>query len=322
MFNLPSPQLQVDFSYMLSQMRSLYLQDALSKTVGSMDIREIDSELGLYVPNDCYSAVARNGLRGELVFPVPCILKANPMLLGYYRLLLGYSQKVFYTKTTGASTFALMENKGFLSPNAAPLLEEFCKALIEAACELAEGIGPDRLSRSLLDDLTLLTLGPQLRGGANNKIGSAAIVKVFEVIHGIVKDAIVSSDPTRIIVRNAAGRDVFIEFAPDPDIIIREEMNGKTVRHIVAIEIKGGKDVSNIHNRLGEAEKSHQKARGIGYRECWTVINVENLDLTVAKKESPSTDAFYTISSLLSGEGKSFVGFKSQIVSLCGITES
>lgn len=321
MFNLPSPYLQIDFSYILSQMRSLYLQEALSKTVSGMDIRTIDSELGACVPNEYYAAVARNGLRGELVFPVPSVLRENPRLLAYYRLLLGYSQKLFYTTKTGAGMFVQMEDKGILTPKAEPFLAKFCDALIMALCELVEGIGADRLSRGLLDDLTLLTLGPQLRGGANNRIGLIATAKVFEVIHDIVKDSVTSSDATCIVVKNAAGRDVFIEFASDPDIIIREEMSGITVRRIVAIEVKGGTDFSNIHNRLGEAEKSHQKARGEGYKECWTIINVENLDMTVARKESPTTDDFYTISALISGKGKEFGSFRGQIISLCGIAE-
>lgn len=321
MFNLPSPQLQIDFSFLLLRMRSLYLQEALSKTINDMDIREIDRELGQYVPNAFHSSVARNGLRGELVFPVPCVLKTNPLLLAYYRLLLGYSQKLFYTKATGASRFSRMEEKGILSPRAEPCLEAFCQALIVAACELVAGIGAERLSRNLLDDLTLLTFGPQLRGGVNNKIGIIATARVFEVIHNIVKHAATSTSPTCIVVKNAAGRNVFIEFAPDPDIIIREEMNGVTVRRIVAIEVKGGKDASNIHNRLGEAEKSHQKARGDGYKECWTITNVDNLDLAVARKESPTTDDFYTISALQSGEGAAFNSFRSQIISLCGIFE-
>jgi hypothetical protein len=40
------------------------------------------------------------------------------------------------------------------------------------------------------------------------------------------------------------------------------------VRSLAAIEIKGGRDYSNIHNRIGEAEKSHQKAEKQGYVEC------------------------------------------------------
>ncbi len=72
-----------------------------------------------------------------------------------------------------------------------------------------------------------------------------------------------------------------------PDIIIREEMSKGTFRNIIAIEVKGGTDYSNIHNRIGEAEKSHQKARNSGFVECWTVVNVDRLDFTVAKSESP-----------------------------------
>ena len=42
----------------------------------------------------------------------------------------------------------------------------------------------------------------------------------------------------------------------------------------IAIEIKGGTDVSNLHNRLGEAEKSHQNARLLGFTQFWTIINL------------------------------------------------
>lgn len=319
MFSLPSPAQQVEFSFRLGQIRTLYLQEALSATIKKMDIAAIDAELGKYVPNTAHAAVAQKGLRGELLFPMPCVLRTNPMLLGYYRLLLGYSKKEFYTAVTGASKFALMEEKGRLTPGAEPLLDDLCKALVAAACELVEGIGADRLTRGLLDDLTLLTLGPQLRGGANVRVGADATVTVFEVIHDIVKDAATSSNPTCIIVRNAAGRDVFIEFAPDPDIIIREEMAGKTVRYLVAIEIKGGKDFSNIHNRLGEAEKSHQKAKGTGYTECWTVVNVDRFDFKAAKKESPTTNRFYKLSELTCREGSAYEAFRNQIISLTGI---
>ena len=134
------------------------------------------------------------------------------------------------------------------------------------------------------DDLTLLTLGPQLRGGANVAIGAAAIVTVFGVIRAIVEPSIVAADQNKLELKNAAGRTVFIQFAPDPDIIIREPLPSGTFRHIIAIEVKGGKDFSNYHNRLGEAEKSHQKARHRGYTECWMVVNVDNIDLKLGKR--------------------------------------
>ncbi len=95
--NIPIPELQIDFSFALGQIRSLCLQDALCKTVEDIDLAKLDRELSAYVPQGGLKTLAKHGLRGELVFPVPCLLKANPYLLGYYRLLLGFSQKEFYT---------------------------------------------------------------------------------------------------------------------------------------------------------------------------------------------------------------------------------
>jgi XcyI restriction endonuclease len=93
-----------------------------------------------------------------------------------------------------------------------------------------------------------------------------------------VKTATVSFNESQITVKNAAGRTVYVEFAPDPDIVIREEIAPASFAEKIAIEVKAGKDFSNVHNRIGEAEKSHQKARSRGFVECWTVLNVARLD--------------------------------------------
>lgn len=316
---IPDPELQIDFSYALSQIRTLYLQQALSETVENMNISDIDREFADMVPGQYLSALARHGLRGELVFPVPCILEQNPRLLGYYRLLLGFSQKAFYSAAFGASSFKQMEDRGELSRKNRESLSELCAALILSASKLVDGIGSERISRELLDDLTLLTLGPQLRGGANVKIGTTSIIKVFEIIHNIVEKFTLASNPSRIEIHNAAGRTVLIEFAPDPDIIIREEIAPGTYRNIIAIEVKGGTDFSNIHNRLGEAEKSHQKARQQGYVECWTVVNVDRINVKTARQESPSTNRFYLLSDLVAGKGSEFEDFRNRIISLTGI---
>lgn len=320
MVKIPDPELQIDFSFALAQIRALYLQQALSETIEKMNISDIDREFAAMVPAEHLAALARHGLRGELVFPAPCVLQQNPRLLGYYRLLLGFSQKAFYSASFGVSSFKGMEDQGKLSAKNKERLPELCAALITSAGKLIEGIGVERISRDLLDDLTLLTLGPQLRGGANVEIGTAGIVKVFEIIHNLVGNFTLASNPSRIEIRNAAGRKVLIEFAPDPDIIIREEMAPNAYRNIIAIEVKGGTDFSNIHNRLGEAEKSHQKARQQGYVECWTVVNVDRVDLKVARQESPSTNRFYRLSDLKAGRGSEFEDFRHRIVSLTGIS--
>lgn len=317
--NIPIPELQIDFSFALGQIRSLYLQDALSKTVDDIDLSMLDKELSSYVPQSSLKALAKHGLRGELVFPVPCLLEANPCILGYYRLLLGFSQKEFYTTKFGVSGFKSMEVKGIFTKKNADALPNLCKGLIESAISLIDGIGVDRISKELLDDLTLLTVGPQLRGGANVKKGVAGILDVFQAIHDIVEHAANSSSASKIEIKNAAGRIVLIEFAPDPDIVIREEFSKGKYRNIIAIEVKGGTDFSNIHNRVGEAEKSHQKARAAGYVECWTVVNVDQIDMDMASRESPSTNTFYRLSSLKQGEGEEYQDFKDRVISLTGI---
>jgi len=317
--HIPLPELQIDFSYALEQIRHLYLQEALSETVANMPISDIDNQLSSMVPSKSLSLLARRGLRGELVFSVPCVLIKNPKLLGYYRLLLGFSQKSFYTTVNGISSFVNMEKKGILTKSNTGILPQLCTALIDSECKLLDGIGPERISQYFLDDLTLLTLGPQLRGGENVRIGINSIRRLFKVIHQIVVNFILKSSQSNIEIQNAAGRKVLIEFSPDPDIIIREEMAPNNYRNIIAIEVKGGTDFSNIHNRLGEAEKSHQKARKMGFVECWTVVNIDRIDIDNAKQESPSTNIFYRLSQLESGVGPEFDDFRNRISGLTGI---
>lgn len=320
--NIPPPQLQIDFSILLDQIRNLYLQDALSATIENLDLKKLDSELNEYVPQTKLKILAKKGLRGELVFPVPYLLESNPFLLGYYRLLLGFSQKDFYTsKIYGVSCFKPMEIKGHLSNANKDKLSKLCESFVHSAGLLLDGIGDEKISRALLDDLTLLTVGPQLRGGANVSRGQKAIIEVFEAIHTIVEKSIKGSSPNKIEIINAAGRKVVIEFAPDPDIVITEEIAINKIRNIIAIEVKGGKDFSNIHNRIGEAEKSHQKAKADGYVECWTVVNVDRFDTEMAKRESPSTNMFFRLSALKAKKGEEYQDFKDRVISLSGIKD-
>jgi len=132
--SIPLPELQIDFSFALGEIRNLYLQDALKQTVQSMNIEKTDRELAKNVPSKYLSLLASHGLRGELIFPVPCLLEANPRLLGYYRLLLGFSKKVFYTKDFGLTSFQNMEVKGVISDENKVGLEVLCISLIKSAC--------------------------------------------------------------------------------------------------------------------------------------------------------------------------------------------
>jgi XcyI restriction endonuclease len=316
---LPDPDLQVNFAASLGTIRHLYLQDALSETVRNLSIPEIDQELAQYVHPKSLASLAGHQLRGETLFPVPVVLTANPYLLGYYRLVYGYSQKEFYTSETGMGQFKSMEARGKIRKAIAAQLPLLCKTLCGAGALLLAGINSTQVSAAFIDDLSLLTLGPQLRGGANVKKGAAGIRSVLNTIHELVRGSVVSLAPSRIEIKNAAGRTVLIEFAADPDIVIREQMRAENYRQLIAIEVKAGEDFANIHNRIGEAEKSHQKARKAGFVECWTVVNVDRVDLTTAHHESPSTNRFYKFSDLMAASGQDYQDFRDRIISLTGI---
>ncbi|MCC8445428.1 XcyI family restriction endonuclease [Xanthomonas translucens] len=318
-FVLPTPELQIQFAASLMDARKFILQGALREAVKNLNISDVDVQLSKHVPAQSLTDLAAQGVRGELVFAVPAILKQNPRLIGYYRLLYGFSQKEFYTAATGFSRFKTMEERGALSSSNEKLLSEACSALCVAGASLLAGVGTSNVGLALLDDLTLLTLGPQLRGGANVRRGVSGIRLVFDAIHEIVRGAVIRVDKSSIELRNAAGKKVLIEFAADPDIIIRMEMRPGKYRQLIAIEVKAGLDFSNIHNRIGEAEKSHQKARANGYVECWTVVNVDKINLVTAQKESPSTSRFYKISDLIAAHGNDYNDFHDRIASLTGI---
>ena len=207
-FTFPMPELQLGFAFALKRFRAVYLQSALLETVRDMDITELDQQLAQFVKPADLAAMAQYGLRGELLFAVPAVLQKNPYLLGYYRLLMGYSQKEFYgsDKGFGVGYFKGMEVKGTISKKAADDLADLCAAFCETASFLLAGVGPLRLSRELLDDLTLLTVGPQLRGGANNERGTAGIVLVFEIIREIVAHAVAEVRESAMEVNSATGR--------------------------------------------------------------------------------------------------------------------
>jgi len=87
----------------------------------------------------------------------------------------------------------------------------------------------------------------------------------------------------------------------------------------VAIEIKGGQDYSNVHNRIGEAEKSHQKAKLDGYAECWTIVGVAALGMDIARRESPTTDRFYHLDRIADATSAEAVDFRECLLSRLGI---
>jgi hypothetical protein len=67
-------------------------------------------------------------------------LEKKPTLVGYYRLLLGISQKRFYRKGTDMGPFKSMETRGLFNPKKRPSLERFCTVMADNLAELVRQI--------------------------------------------------------------------------------------------------------------------------------------------------------------------------------------
>lgn len=309
------PTLQIGFYHRLQDAKKSLLLPALMDQVGRLDIGILDQQLLAFAGKEKLAFMARHGLRGELLFPVPYLLESNPRLLGYYRLMLGFSQKEFYKGQF--SRFKNMEEKGRLTNTTSQFVPALCKSLIESAWILAQGI--DHVSENVLHELSLLTFGPQLRGSRNVVLGTEAIQIVFALIKSIVAHAILEQGNDYLIIRSAAGRIYRIELRPDPDIAIRQVLESGETRNRIAIEVKGGRDFSNIHNRLGEAEKSHQKAKAAGFTEFWTVVNVPHIEREQWQRETPTTTELFYLSQLSDSQSASFRRFREFLIAELGI---
>jgi hypothetical protein len=313
-FPLIKPDLQISFYHRLETFRHSYLAEALGSTIQKLDISKLDDELAKYVDSNSHRKLASFGIRAEFVFPVPYLIIERPSLIGYYRLLFGLSQKEFY-RVAPISKFKRLEENNTISKESLLLLPAFCKNLAETAKYLIDGI--DEISLKTIGDLQLLTLGAQFRGGQNTKLGKDATAEVFSLIEKIVHNKLLEEAPRKLVLTNAAKREVIIAFSSDPDIAITEKIT-TGFRPVVSIEIKGGTDISNIHNRLGEAEKSHRKAKDRGFFEFWTIIAAD-VSLVKAKQESPTTSRFFYLSKLRNTSSTEYNEFCEIVRSVIGI---
>ena len=300
--------------------RKLWLADALAEALGKVDAVQIKNELSRFVPGDALAILASAGIRDEHVFPVPTVLAEKPTLLGYYRLLLGTPQKTFYGSGSGMGPFRSMETNGTLNDRQKKTLPDLCAVMCEALAGMVKQLVPAVTSTDVRD-LPLLTLGQQFQGANNNKIGQNATRDVFLAVEEIVKDHAVAKTQSQITLKNASGRSVLVALASDPDIRVEEEAAGGKTHRNVAIEIKGGSDKSNSHNRAGEAEKSHQKAKQDGFRAFWTLIHLKGVSLEKLKGESPTTNEWFDVAQVLARSGPDWDRFQECLAQAVGIPQ-
>jgi XcyI restriction endonuclease len=328
-FNPPSAARQVRFYQLLVAARKQWFIDALSEALGQVDQNIIKEQIRDYVPADVQKILAAAGLRDEYVFPVPAVIAAKPSLVGYYRLLLGAPQKSFYKGSTGMGRFKNMEDLGTLSKKQQPYLTVFCRSMAKPLAELVSQI--PKITERDLRELPLLTYGAQLQGSNNTQIGKTAMNEVFVAVTEIVKSHIIEAPvklaagqrEKKLFLKNASGRTVVITLSHDPDLCVQELMENNRPNSKVAIEVKGGTDVSNAHNRAGEAEKSHQKARKVwGFAEFWTIISTQGVEVFKLQRESPTTNRWFDVGEILARKGGDWNDFRQRLAGACGIPVS
>ncbi len=313
----PSPARQVQFHQLLVAARKLWFIDALSDALAQLDQKTVKEELAQYVPGDAQKILAAAGVRDEHVFPVPAVIEKKPSLIGYYRLLLGSPQKGFYNGSTGMGRFKGMEERGTMGKNQAALVPAFCRAMAEPLAELVRQI--PGISQRDLQELQLLTLGSKFQGSNNTQIGKAAMQGIFVTISAIVEKYVTEKKDKRLILTNASNRVVVITLAHDPDVCVQEMMANNRPNNKVAIEVKGGTDVSNAHNRAGEAEKSHLKAKQQGFKDFWTIISKKGLDVSKLQRGSQTTTEWYDVTELLAQKGQDWENFRQRLSVAVGI---
>lgn len=315
-FTPPGPSRQIGFHQLLVAARKKYFIDALSDALGSLDPKKVKEQIAEYVPADVQKLLAAAGLRDEYVFPVPVVMEARSSLVGYYRLLLGAPQKSFYKGTTGMGLFKSMEEGGAISKKQREAIPDFCRAMAEPLTGLVRQI-PNFTERDLRE-LPLLTFGSQLQGSNNTQIGKKAMQEIFVAITEILGEHIVKKESNKLTLRNAAGRTVFVTLSHDPDVSVQEQVESKT-HSKVAIEVKGGTDVSNAHNRAGEAEKSHLKAKRKGFKDFWTIISKTGLDMSKLAQESQTTTEWFDVTEILGRQGKDWEDFRQRLAGAAGV---
>lgn len=312
----PPPSRQIRFYQLLVAARKQWFMDALAEVLSQLDQSDIKKQIAQFVPNDVQRILAAAGIRDEHVFPLPALIEAKPSLVGYYRLLLGSPQKTFYHSSTGMGQFKSMEETGTLSNRQKNYIPNLCTAMAISLTELVRQI-PDLTDRDLRE-LPLLTFGSQLQGSNNTQIGKKAMQDIFMVIAEIVQKYTTIKATNKLTVKNSAGRTILITMAHDPDVRI-EETVGENLLQRVAIEVKGGTDASNAHNRAGEAEKSHLKAKRSGFPEFWTIIAKKGLDISKLRAESQTTNHWFDIAEVLAQKGGDWQAFRERLSVAVGI---
>ena len=172
-YDFPPPGKQVYVAVFLARVRQTGLHGALRAAASQVDAAVLRSEMTAYAPATGLKVIQGSGVRDEEVFAIPSLLRQAPGTLAYYRLLLGVSQKQFYTTKSGLNIFKPMEERQEIPPAANPEIGNLCTEMNAAMSVLMHAL-PQASLRQDVDQLPLLTLGAQADGSWRGQIGATA----------------------------------------------------------------------------------------------------------------------------------------------------
>lgn len=308
---------QLEFHPLLVAARKTKLAPAVSEAAAECSQAKLRAEIAKIGDRRVLKLAAASGIRDEHVVAVPRLLRQKPTVIGYYRLLAGISKKQFYHGSGGFGALEAMEEGGAMTTTHDALLDAACSELNRLVSELVLSL-EENFTAIDVEELPLLQFGAQLDGAHRVKIGEAAAQEVFTLVGELLRKHVTSASAKRLELADATATRVIIRRAGDPDIQITRE-DGSSRPRKIAIEIKGGRDLSNAHNRAGEAEKSHVKAR-IGHAtDFWTIASLPKKRLEEFKAQSPTTNLWFDLSEVLARSGPSWDEFRTQLASAVGV---
>lgn len=308
---------QLAFQPILVAARKAKLASAVSAAAAGCAQQALRADVSRLGDARVLKLAAAAGVRDELVVATPCLLKQKPTTLGFYRLLVGISKKQFYHGSSGFGLLEAMEEGGAITARQEAALEPACVELNRLIAELIIPLEPN-FTPDDVRELPLLTLGAQLDGAYRVAIGESAAQAIFALMGELLRKHVTNTTATKIELTDATGMSVTIKRASDPDILIARD-DGSARPRKIALEIKGGKDLSNAHNRAGEAEKSHLKAKAKNATDFWTIASMPKNNLTEFKNQSPTTRVWFDLSEVVARKGPSWEEFRRQISSAVGV---
>lgn len=296
------------FHYRVAVLRQQRLTVTLRKAITACDLDAVNAQLHQFVDPTALQRMACRGLRGEVCLAVPVLLQAAPTVVEYYRHFCGLSCPALYGEM---GKEAIPE----LNRVAARHLESLCRQL---CCAALRTIGQlDDLSLPTIHELQRRSLMREHHLLSQSEIDDLRADNLHDLLNRLLSPFLHERTRTSLRIENAAGRPVLIEFASDPDVLFTEKQ-GSTTRLVLSIEVKGGADASNIHNRLGEAEKSHLKAKRRGCTDLWTLTKVD-VSREVAERASPTTTRFFNLTRILDQSTSEFREFREALCLRLGV---